>query len=59
MNQAVAALDHRNLVHVLDIDAASDQYYMVMEYVVGQDLRRLVESAGPLDPLRAVSLVLR
>ncbi len=55
----VAALDHRNLVHVLDIDAASDQYYMVMEYVVGQDLRRLVESAGPLDTLRAVSYLMQ
>ena len=45
-----AALDHRNLVHVLDIDSADDQYYMVMEYVVGQDLQRLVTSDGPLSP---------
>lgn len=48
-----AALDHRNLVHVLDVDAADDQYYMVMEYVVGLNLQRLVERDGPCSPLQA------
>ncbi len=44
----VAALDHRNLVHVLDIDSDDDQYFMVMEYVTGRDLRRRVAENGPL-----------
>ncbi len=44
----VAALDHHNLVHVLDIDSDDDQYYMVMEYIVGRDLQRLVAEDGQL-----------
>lgn len=49
-----AALNHRNLVHVLDIDSAGDHYYMVMEYVVGQDLQDIVAQTGPLPPVQAV-----
>ncbi len=45
----VATLDHPNLVHVLDIDSQDDQYFMVMEYVVGRDLHRIVQEDGPLD----------
>ena len=45
----IATLDHRNLVHVLDIDSDCDQYYMVMEYVVGRHLRELVAAEGPLS----------
>ena len=44
----VAALDHRNIVHVFDVDSDDDQFYMVMEYVRGCDLRRRVEQTGPL-----------
>jgi serine/threonine protein kinase len=44
----IAALDHRNLVHVFDIGSDDDQYFIVMEYVVGKDLRRLVAENGPL-----------
>ncbi len=52
--RSAAALDHHNLAHVLDIDSADGQYYVVMEYVVGQDLQRLVEDSEPLQPGRAV-----
>lgn len=43
----VAALDHRNILHVFDVDRDGDQYYLVMEYVNGSDLQRLVEGHGP------------
>jgi len=49
----VAALDHRNIVHVFDVDSCDDQFYMVMEHVRGINLRQQVEQAGPLD-MRAV-----
>ena len=44
----VAALDHRNILHVYDIDQDGEQYFLVTEYVDGQDLERLVENRGPL-----------
>lgn len=47
--RAVAALNHPNIVHAYSIDNEGDRYYMVMEYVEGQDLQRMVEEKGPLD----------
>ena len=44
----VAALDHRNILHVYDIDSDDDQFYLVMEYVQGVDLQHRVEQQGPL-----------
>jgi serine/threonine protein kinase len=46
--RAIAALDHPNIVHAYSVDSERDQYYLVMEYVEGQDLARMVEAQGPL-----------
>ena len=45
-----ARLSHPNVAHVLDIDSARDRYYMVMEYVPGEDLERLIQRNGRLSP---------
>lgn len=44
LNEAkiAAKLNHRNIVQVIDIDRQGDQYYMVMEYVAGHNLRELL-----------------
>lgn len=47
--RAVAALDHPNIVHAYDVANEGDRYYLVMEYVEGRDLQRIVEEKGPLD----------
>ncbi|MDZ4819518.1 MAG: protein kinase [Planctomycetota bacterium] len=47
--QAVAALDHRNIVRAYDIDNDRNIHYIVMEYVEGRDLQTTVKSDGPLD----------
>ena len=44
----VASLDHRNLVHVYDVESEADHCYLVMEHVDGHDLQHAVESKGPL-----------
>ena len=44
----VATLDHRNILHVYDIDSDDDQFYIVMEYVQGVNLQHRVEQQGPL-----------
>ncbi len=55
--RAVARLDHPNIVHAYSIDNEGDRYFLVMEYVEGVDLQRLVESDGPLDCDRAVECI--
>ena len=47
--RAIAALDHPNIVQAYSVDNEMDRYFIVMEYVDGQDLQRMVEVNGPLD----------
>ncbi len=47
--RAVAALDHPNIVHAYSVDSEGDRYYLVMEFIEGTDLERLVQRDGPLD----------
>jgi serine/threonine protein kinase len=55
--RAVASLDHPNIVHAYNVDCEGDRYYMVLEYVEGQDLQRMVESGGPLPFDKAADYV--
>ena len=55
--RAVAALDHPNIVRAYDIDNEGDTHYIVMEYVEGRDLQRLVEQDGPLGFERAADYI--
>ena len=47
--RTIAALDHSNIVRAYSVDNEGDRYYLVLEYVDGLDLQRLVEAYGPLD----------
>jgi serine/threonine protein kinase len=46
--QAAARLHHPNIVQVFDSDHSGDTHYLVMEYVDGVTLDRLVEEKGAL-----------
>jgi serine/threonine protein kinase len=46
--QAVAALDHPNIVRAYDLGTDGRIHYLVMEYVEGSDLEELVARQGPL-----------
>jgi len=46
--QALAALDHPNIMRAHDVDNDGDTHYLVMEYIEGQDLQRMVKQHGPL-----------
>ena len=51
--QAIAAVRHPHVVRILDVGAADDHAYIVMEHFAGGSLAdRLAK--GPLDPARAV-----
>jgi serine/threonine-protein kinase len=45
--QAIAALQHRNIVRAYDVDNEGDTHYMVMEYVAGADLNTVVKELAP------------
>jgi tRNA A-37 threonylcarbamoyl transferase component Bud32 len=55
--RTIASLDHPNIVQAYSVDNESDLYYLVMEYVDGLDLQRLVEAEGRLDFASAVDYV--
>lgn len=55
--QAAARLRHPNIVHVFDSDHSGDTHYLVMEYVDGVTLERLVEHSGPLPVERACDFI--
>ncbi len=55
--QAAAKLAHPNIVTVFATDLTGPVPYLVMEYVPGIDLHRLVRTGGPLAPLDAVRYV--
>ncbi|MCU0720299.1 MAG: serine/threonine protein kinase [Pirellula sp.] len=46
--EAIAALNHPNIVRAFDIDNEKDTHYIVMEYVEGADMQTLVKKHGPL-----------
>jgi serine/threonine protein kinase len=59
--RAIAALDHPHIVRAYDFNKdvtyGRDIDYLVMEYVEGQDLRRMVEEQGPLDYRKAADYI--
>ena len=55
--RAIAALDHPNIVQAYSVDNEMDRYFIVMEFVDGQDLQHLVEVNGPLDFDRAADFI--
>lgn len=40
-----ATLDHANIVHTIDLVAAGAEYFIVMEYLAGADLRTMIKRA--------------
>src|SRR4051812_36905413 len=51
--QAIAAVDHPNLVRAFDIDQEDNLHFLVMEYVDGTNLQDLVKKFGTVDVTRA------
>lgn len=54
--RALAKLQHPNLVVVHDFGEADGLYFIVMEYVEGPNLRRLIQS-GNLPPARTLEIL--
>jgi serine/threonine protein kinase/tetratricopeptide (TPR) repeat protein len=55
--RAIVSLNHPNIVRAFDLDRDSKQHYIVMEYVDGSNLHDMVQTKGPMDPLRAAHYI--
>ncbi len=56
--KAASRLDHPNSVQVLDFGQDErGRLYLVMEYVAGQDLRKLLHAEGPLGARRLAAIL--
>jgi len=56
---SAAGLQHPNVVSVFDRGEWDGTYYIAMEYLEGASLKDLVREQGPLDPARAVELIVQ
>jgi WD40 repeat protein len=55
--RAAARLSHPNIVVTYDAEDAGETHFLVMEYVDGTDLGRLVQERGPLPVDRACDFI--
>jgi hypothetical protein len=55
--KAAAALDHPNIVRAYDVDHEGNVHYLVMEYVEGRDLQRMVREGGVLPYEQAAEYI--
>jgi hypothetical protein len=55
--QAVASLQHPNIVQIYALDSSDDMAYMVMEYIEGDNLSMLLKQCGAL-PLAEVQMMI-
>lgn len=55
--RALAQLDHPNLVRAIDHGHEGNVYYLVTEYVPGNDLRKLIRRQGPMDMATAARVI--
>ena len=57
--ERASSLEHHNLSHVYDVDQDGEKYYLVMEYVEGQNVQQLVETSGPQPLGKVIEIALQ
>lgn len=56
-SKIAAAIDHQNVIPIFDAGEEQGVLYIMMRLVDGVDLRGLLNTDGPLDPLRAARII--
>ncbi|MEN2983995.1 MAG: CHASE2 domain-containing protein [Dictyoglomaceae bacterium] len=56
--KASAILEHPNIVRVFDQGKEGNYYFIVMEYVTGKNLKKIIEEKGSLPPFYAKEIIL-
>ncbi|MBW6463267.1 MAG: Stk1 family PASTA domain-containing Ser/Thr kinase [Firmicutes bacterium] len=54
--QSAAALSHPHIVNIYDVGEEEGTYYMVMEYVDGENLKEYIREQGKLSPAEAIKI---
>lgn len=57
--RSVAKLAHPNIVTVHDVGQDGNTHYIVMEFVEGQDLKKLIRTQGPFSVERALNIAIQ
>ncbi len=57
--RSVAKLAHPNIVTVHDVGQDGNTHYIVMEFVVGQDLKKLIRTEAPFSIERALNIAIQ
>lgn len=55
--RAIAALDHPHIVRAHDVEIQGEHCFLIMEYIEGRDLSRMVAKAGPLAAGQAANYI--
>jgi len=55
----VANLSHPNIVTVHDVGQDGNTHYIVMEYIDGEDLKRLIRAGAPFSIDRSLSIIIK
>jgi tRNA A-37 threonylcarbamoyl transferase component Bud32/6-phosphogluconolactonase (cycloisomerase 2 family) len=55
-SRAAAAVDHPNIIPVFEAGGSNDVLFIAMRFVLGGDVRRLLDAAGPLPPARVADI---
>jgi len=55
--QAIAMMNHPNIVRAYDVDKEGQIHFLVMEYIDGVSFQQLVDRRGPLSVARAVNYI--
>jgi hypothetical protein len=58
-SRAAAGVEHPHIIPVFDAGEADGLLYIAMRYVERGDMRRLLDSEGPLSPARASSITMQ
>jgi serine/threonine-protein kinase len=53
---SAARVDHPNVAHVYDYGEHEGAYFLVLQYVPGRDLKRVIEEGAPLPPADAIRI---
>jgi eukaryotic-like serine/threonine-protein kinase len=56
---SAAGLQHQHVVSVYDRGEYDGTYYIAMEYLEGRSLKSIIQQEAPLDPDRAIDLVIQ
>jgi serine/threonine protein kinase len=54
--QAIASLSHPNIVSIYDVGSENSVYYLVMEYVEGDNLKNIIRAQGKIEIERALEI---